>query len=60
MRGPALEEIHLRLDASPPCTRCEGPTLLLARFAHSWTNGNGQVVPRRRTRPVATRRTLRP
>ncbi|TVZ90490.1 DUF6300 family protein [Streptomyces sp. BK340] len=38
------EEIHLRLDTPPPCTRCEGPALLLARFPHAWTNCNGRRV----------------
>jgi len=38
------EEIHLRVDAPPPCTRCEGPTVLLARFPHSWTNSKGQRI----------------
>ncbi|WP_390899093.1 DUF6300 family protein [Streptomyces cynarae] len=38
------EEIHLRVDIPPPCTRCDGPTLLLVRFPHSWTNGNGQRI----------------
>jgi hypothetical protein len=38
------EEIHLRIDTPPSCTRCEGPTLLLVRFPHSWTNSNGQRI----------------
>ncbi|MFE8950054.1 DUF6300 family protein [Streptomyces sp. NPDC007856] len=38
------EEIHLRVDTPPPCTRCDGPALLLARFPHSWTNSNGQRI----------------
>ncbi|MGV4985773.1 DUF6300 family protein [Streptomyces sp. NRAIS4] len=42
--GASNEEIHLRVDTPPPCTRCEGPTLLLVRFQHSWTNCNGQKI----------------
>ncbi|MGW3495752.1 DUF6300 family protein [Streptomyces sp. NPDC001020] len=46
MNDPSAEneEIHLRVDTTPPCTRCAGPTLLLARFPHSWRNTNGQRI----------------
>ncbi|MFF3920415.1 DUF6300 family protein [Streptomyces sp. NPDC001852] len=38
------EEIHIRVDIPPPCTRCDGPSLLLVRFPHSWANSNGQSI----------------
>lgn len=40
-----VEEITLRLDKPPDCPRCEGESLLLARFPHSWRNASGEVVP---------------
>lgn len=38
------EMIHLRIDATPHCTRCEGPSLLLVRFPHSWTTNSGKSI----------------
>ncbi|OIK28205.1 DUF6300 family protein [Streptomyces malaysiense] len=38
------EAIHLRVGATPPCTRCEGPTVLQVRFPYSWTSGNGNIL----------------
>ncbi|MGP8301992.1 DUF6300 family protein [Streptomyces inhibens] len=39
------EEIVLRLDKPPNCPQCDGESLLLARFPHTWRNANGEVVP---------------
>ncbi|MGW7572387.1 DUF6300 family protein [Streptomyces sp. NPDC054765] len=38
------EEVTLQLDKPPDCPRCEGESLLLARFPHSWRNASGEVV----------------
>lgn len=33
-----LEEILLKVEDTPPCPRCDGATLLLARFPYAWKN----------------------
>lgn len=40
----ADREIQIDLADVPACTRCGGPSLFSARFAHSWTNAGGQEV----------------
>src|SRR5207253_194515 len=40
-----LSDVQLKLEDTPPCPRCGGSTLLLARFPHSWTNRVGDDVP---------------
>ncbi|MFE2611532.1 DUF6300 family protein [Streptomyces mirabilis] len=39
-----LEEIVLNVDATPPCPSCSRPTILLARYPHSWPNNKGGTV----------------
>ncbi|MFD3422611.1 DUF6300 family protein [Streptomyces decoyicus] len=37
-------ELLLRLAEPPNCPRCEGRSLLLVRFPHSWVNSRGQEL----------------
>ncbi|MFE2839240.1 DUF6300 family protein [Streptomyces mirabilis] len=39
-----LEEIVLNVDVTPPCPSCSQPTILLARYPHSWRNNKGGTV----------------
>lgn len=39
------EEYEIRLSQTPPCGRCNGPTLLTATFASTMTNARGEEVP---------------
>ncbi|MEV5781348.1 DUF6300 family protein [Streptomyces sp. NPDC051639] len=39
-----LEEIVLNVDVTPPCPNCSRPTILLARYPHSWPNNKGATV----------------
>ncbi|MET7573391.1 DUF6300 family protein [Streptomyces sp. NPDC005492] len=46
MRGEQRNEetILLKVEDTPACPQCGGPTLLLARFPHAWKNGLGRDV----------------
>ncbi|SCG02599.1 hypothetical protein GA0115256_14592 [Streptomyces sp. DconLS] len=50
MTGEEQEEesILFKAEETPLCPRCEGRTLLLARYQHSWTNGRGEDVASRK------------
>ncbi|QIY69189.1 DUF6300 family protein [Streptomyces sp. RLB1-33] len=39
-----LEEIVLIVDVTPRCPSCSRPTVLLARYPHSWGNNRGGTV----------------
>ncbi|MGW2973820.1 DUF6300 family protein [Streptomyces mirabilis] len=39
-----LEEIVLNVGVTPPCPSCSRPTILLARYPHSWRNNKGGTV----------------
>ncbi|MFJ3270984.1 DUF6300 family protein [Streptomyces sp. NPDC086776] len=39
------EEVHLKLDGTPPCPQCGGVALLLAQFPSAWRNNRGEAVP---------------
>ncbi|MFH9968322.1 DUF6300 family protein [Streptomyces mirabilis] len=39
-----LEEIVLNVGVTPPCPSCSQPTILLARYPHSWRNNKGGTV----------------
>lgn len=38
------EEILLKFEEPAPCQRCDGVTVLLARYPHSWKNNRGEDV----------------
>ncbi|MFJ5803775.1 DUF6300 family protein [Streptomyces decoyicus] len=38
------EELVLRLDELPDCARCEGVSLLLVRFPHTWSNSRNEEL----------------
>ncbi|MFJ9483067.1 DUF6300 family protein [Streptomyces mirabilis] len=38
-----LEEIVLNVDATPPCPSCSQPTILLAKYPHTWGNNKGGI-----------------
>ncbi len=43
-RTARLREIVLNVGRTPPCPSCSRPTILLARYPHSWRNNKGGTV----------------
>ncbi|MFF8029619.1 DUF6300 family protein [Streptomyces sp. NPDC007896] len=39
-----LEEIVLNVGETPLCPSCSRPTILLARYPHSWRNNKGGTI----------------